>query len=602
VPGGWGPLSTRVSRTPGTRPELVQAAYVTLNLFPTLGVNPALGRGFVAEDELNGGDSLIVVSHAYWQSRLGGDSQAVGSTLALDGNPMTIVGVMPRKFRFLLHADVWRLVNRSGPFDTHRDSHSHIVIGRLKPGIALAQAQNEAGAIARSLELQYPETNTGKGLWLSSLQSYMVRSVRLRLLLLMATSALVLVIACANVAGLLLARGERRRAEMAMRSALGASRGRLVRQLLTESVILTVSAGLLGLGLAHLLQSVLVRLLSMGMLGIDRPVFDAWALGFALLVAVATGLLVGVIPAFRQSNLHPAQLLRSGTHVTAGGHSTRLRNTLVVLQVAVTTVLLIGSGLLIRSLDNLSRVDLGFEPRNLLTDELRILSTEYPSPEERVQFFHSLINEVEALPDVVSATLTTKLPIRDKWQNWSVWRVDRPKPQIRESLSAMVRWVSPGYFDTMQIPVVAGRGFSRDDLLGNPYVAVLSRSVARALFQDEDPLGRHVRIGWDDREFQVVGIAADARLNTLQDAPDGAVYMSTSQVGLTLVVTGLAAGIAAAYPGTLLIRQLLFGTQPLDGASYAASIGFLALVGFLACLLPAWRATRVDVMEVLRIG
>jgi predicted permease len=696
--------------TGGPRAEVVETAYVTWNLFPVLGVSPILGRGFVAEDEEIGGDTAIIISHAYWQSRYGGAPQAVGDTLTLDGRPMTIIGIMPRGFRFLVGADAWGLIDGQRPLDTNRDSHSHIVIGRLAPGVTPRQAQEEATLIARGLERQYPESNTAKGIRLSGLQSYMVRSVRVRLLILMATTVLVLVIAFANVAGLLLARGERRRSEMAMRAALGASPGRMVRQLLTESLILTISAGMLGLGLAYLMQGVLVGLLPLGELGIKHPAAGAWALGFAIVVTVVSGLLVGVIPALRGSRLHPARDLSSGTRVTAGGHGTRLRSTLVVLQIAVTIVLLIGSGLLIRSLDNLSGVELGFDPHNLLTGQLRIQSSAYETREARIQFFRSLIDEIETLPGVVSAALTSKLPIRDKWQNWGLWRADRPKPLNRDGLSAMVRFVSPGYFDTMQIPVMAGREFSHDDSVDSPYVAILSRSVARSLFQGDDPVGRRVKIGWDDREFEIVGIVADARLNTLQDAPDGAAYMSTTQVGMTqlqaavrtagdpallarpievllqrkdphavfnrpasmesvvdgelaglrvvtvslslfaglalllaaiglygvlayhvgqrihefgirlalgsstagilrmvlgrglvLVAAGVSAGIAATYPGTLLLRQLLFGTQPLDLASYAGAIGFLVLVALLACLIPAWRATRVDVMEILRV-
>lgn len=695
--------------TGDSRPVPVEIGFVTWNLFTTLGVDPLLGRGFQAEDEVLGGDTTVVVSYGFWMSRLGGTPEVIGKPLTLDGESATIVGVMPRGFLFLHDADVWHLVNRDGPFDTSRDSHSHLLIGRLRDGVTIAQAQEEVGLISRGLEQEYPDTNAGKGLELSGLPSFMVRDVRLRLLLLTATAVLVLLIACANVSGLMLARGERRRAELALRTALGASRGRLVRQLLTESAVLTLSAGMLSLGLAYLLQIALLRLLPMGVPGVNQSTFDLRAVGFALLVSMVAGLLVGVIPAFRGSTQHPARHLGSGIRLTAGAHSTRFRSALVMVQVAATASLLIGSGLLIRSLENLSRVELGFDPTRLLTGAVRVQITEDSTAAGLVEHFQSLIDSVQVLPGVQSATFTSKLPIRDKWQDWTVWRAERPRPASRESYSAMVRWVSPGHFDTMRIPIVAGRDFSRDDLLGAPYVAVLSQSTARALFEDENPLGRQVKIGWDDREFRVIGIAADARLNVLQGAPDGAAYMSTTQQpfaqlriavrttgepgplvgaidgllernapdtllsepatmasvvdaelaglrtitislilftalslllaaiglygvlaydvgrrfnefgirltlgasglsifcsvlrrGVVLVGAGLAAGIAAAYFATRLIRGLLFEIQPLDAASYAGAIALLIVVGLLACLLPAWHATRVDVMKALR--
>jgi putative ABC transport system permease protein len=696
--------------TGGSRPELVQAAYVTWNVFPALGVNPVVGRGFLADDEVDGGDRLVVISYAYWQSRFGGATQAIGSSLTLDGIPMTVIGVMPPDFRFLIDADAWRLVDHNGPYDLQRDSHSHIVVGRIKPGVTLAQAQEDVSTIARGLAAQYPESNTGKGMQLTALQSYMVSSVRVSLLLLLATTVLVLIVACANVAGLMLARSERRRTEMAMRSALGASRGRMVRQLLTESVILTVAAGLLGTVLAYLLQGVSVQLLPTGEVGLERPAINAWALGFALFVAVAMGLLIGVIPAMRGANLHPAQQLRSGTHATEGVRGARLRSGLVVLQVAATVVLLIGSGLLIRSFAHLSSVELGFDDHNLLTGQLQIQGTSYPTPEERHQFYTTLLDEVETIPGVESATLSSRLPIRSRWQDWSVWPADQPPPTAPGSPSAMVRWVSPGYFRTMGIPFTDGRGFDVTDAYGSPYVTILSERAVQNVYPDVDPVGRAVKIGWDDREFRVIGVVADARINTLRGTPDAAAYMTTTQFpatrlqiavrttidptqlvrpiedllqakdpnavfswpatmesvvddelsgsriitvslvlfsglalllaaiglygvlayhvgqrinefgirlamgataadllgmvlrrGLLLVVIGLVVGIVAAYPGTLLIRQLLYETQTIDIASYAGAALFLALVGAAACLLPAWRATRVDVVEVLRI-
>ena len=696
--------------TGGPRPELVQVGYVTWNVFPALRVLPVAGRGFTRGDEVDGGNQFVVISYGYWQSRFGGATQAIGSTLTLDGVPRTVIGVLPPDFRFLIDADAWSLVDRDGPFDLRRDSHSHIVIGRLKPGVTFTQAQQEVSTIARGLADEYPVTNTGKGMRLTRLQSFMVRSVRTSLLLLLATSVLVLIVACANVAGLMLARSEHRRTEMAMRAALGAARKRLVRQLLTESVILTVTAGMLGVGLAYAMQGVSARLLPTGELGIERPAINALALGFALFVAVTTGLLIGVIPALRGTNLQPGQQLRSGKHATIGVRSARLRSGLVVLQVATTVVLLIGSGLLIRSFAELSSVKLGFDDHNLLTGQLQIQGTTYPTPEEQRQFYSSLLQEVETIPGVISATLSSKLPIRARWQDWPVYPVDEPPATDLEAPMAMVRWVSPGYFRTMGIPLTGGRDFSVTDVDGAAYVTILSERAVQRVFLDEDPIGQAVRIGWDDRNYYVIGVVADARINSLDGAPDAAAYMSTTQVGATrlqiavrttidpaqlvspiedllqrkdpnavfswpatmesvvddelagpriitvslslfsglalllaaiglygvlayhvgqrinefgirlamgasaanllgmvlrrgflLVAIGLLVGIAAAYPGTLLIRQLLYETQTLDIKSYVAAAVFLGFVGAAACLLPAWRATRVDVVEVLRI-
>jgi putative ABC transport system permease protein len=524
----------------------------------------------------------------------------------------------------------------------------------------------------------------------------------------MGTTVLVLLIACGNVAGLLLARGERRLAEMAMRSALGASRRRLLRQVVTESLILTAAAGLLGIAVAYLLQGVILQLLPVGELGMERPVIDSTALIFTLLVSVATGLAVGVIPALRGTARDPAQQLRSTTRASPDVKSSRLRSGLVVLQVALSVALLIGSGLLIRSFAHLSTVDLGFDPQNLLTGQLQIQVSQYPTPEERNQFFTSLLEEIEALPGVVSATVINRLPILSRWQDWSIWPAEQPSPSVQESFSAMARWVSPGYFETMGIPLVSGRDIAATDVPGSPYVIVLSEGVVRAIFGGADPIGRMVNVA-DWRTFEVVGVVRDARINTLRRAPDAAFYMSHAQMaqaraqvavrtagdpntlvgpiddllrrkdpnvlfanastmtsvlddevadfrivilslvlfaavalaltaiglygvlayhvsqrqgelgvrmamgasngdllgmilgrGMLLAAFGLLLGVAGAYPGTLVLRQLLFQTPPLDPATYVVAVGFLGLVAALACLLPAWRATRVDLVEVLR--
>ena len=285
--------------TGGDEPELVHTGFVTWNLFRTLRVNPVYGRHFLPEEE-GGGAGVVILSYGFWLHLFGGSPESIGSILLLDGSPFTVVGVMPRGFRFQFDADLWRLVDRDGPFDASRGSHSHILVGRLIPEVSIGQAQSEVDAISTGLGQRYPDTNKEKGLWLGDLHEFMVSDVRLSLLLLMVTTVLVLAIACGNVAGLLLARGQRRLSEIAMRTALGAPKKRLVRQFLTESMILTGLSGVAGIGVAYLLQNLLLRLLPMGQLGIDRPVIDVKALLFTLFASVLTGLTVD-----------PAQQLRT---------------------------------------------------------------------------------------------------------------------------------------------------------------------------------------------------------------------------------------------------------------------------------------------------
>lgn len=693
----------------GPKPERVQVGFATWNLFQVLGVRPVVGRGFLFADEQVGGSDAVLIGEGLWQRRFGRSPDAVGSTLQIDGRSQVIVGVLPGTFRFINEADVWRLIDRDGPFDPLRDQHSILGLGRVAPSITFDQARIEMEGIAARLAEAYPDTNTGKGVNLTPLQDYMVRDVRLGLLLLMATTALVLLLACGNVAGLYLARGEQRMAEMAMRSALGGTKGRLVRQLLTESVLLTTFAGVLGVGVAYLLNGLLLHLIPIGEAGMDRPAINAVALGFTALISVGTGLLVGLVPALRGTEQRPAEGLRSGSRSSATGRSTRLRRGLVILQVAVSIALLVASGLMIRSLANLSAAELGFDTENLLTGSIQIQSSGYATQEESSGFFTTVIEEVRSRPGVVSAALINKLPIISRWTDWGIWPAETPPASARDMEYAMARYVSSEYFNTMGIPLVAGRDILPSDRIGTEDVVVISESTARAIFGDEEPLDRRVGIGWTERTFRVVGIVGDAKLNLVRGDPDKAMYMAMAQAGtsfmriavrttgepellaaqieeittdrdpnalfsdaesmesvlagdlagfrtiitslalfaglaltltaiglygvlaydvgtrsrefgirravgatdrtvlglvvgrgLSMVGIGLVVGLAVAYPCTLFIRQLLFETTTIDPLSYVGAVGFLMAVTLGACLIPARRATRTEIMEVLR--
>ncbi len=703
-----GTNTTQHTVTGGTQSELVESAPVTWNLFSLLGLSPALGRGFLPEEEAMGGAAVTVISYSLWQSRYGGSPDVLDSTINVDGYPLAIVGVMPAGFEFIFDADAWRLIDLDGPWDQVRDSHSHWVVGRLKPEVTLDQAQSELDAISAGLQQLYPETNEGKGLMIVGLQDFMVYSIRSSLLVLMGTTALVLLIACANVAGLLLARGQRRMSEMAMRAALGASRWRLVRQLITESIILTTIAGALGVWLAYLLQDLIEQVMPMGDLGVNPPAINGGVLLFAVGVSIATGLIVGVVPALVGTAVHPSRQLRSGVQMSEGIRGMRLRGGLVVLQVAISVVLLIGAGLLVRSLVQLSTVELGFEADNLLTAGIRIQPSKYPSAEERSLFFGSLAEEIETLPGVTSASLISKPPIRRPWTDWPIWQEEQGRPMPEDQFFVMARWVTPGYFETAGIPLFRGRDISAQDVAGAPQVVVISEMTAGTLFPDEDPLGRMVGIGWNDVGYEIVGVVGDARLNTVERVVP-ALYMSSAQMGdirmglmvrtdgdpsllvgpirellrqidpdvvladptamttvledsfagfrvimlslgsiagvallltviglygvlaynvsqrtreigirlamgasqtdligmvvrrgLLLVGLGLLLGLASAVPGTLLMRQLLFETGTLEPSIYAIATLILGIVAALACLLPAWRTTRVNVVEVLK--
>jgi predicted permease len=691
-------------------PRLLRATFVTWNLFRTLRVEPIAGRSFLPEEESQGIGNVVVIDYGLWQTGFGGEPDAVGSTIYLDGSAYVIVGVMPHDFRFLFDVDVWHLMDRDVGIDDRRDSHSLLAVGRMKPGVSIEQALADCNAIAAGLARQYPETNEGKGLALADMQDFMVQGVSLNLQLLMATTVLVLLIACANVAGLLLAKGEQRLPELAMRGALGASRSRLLRQLLTESVVLTFTAGLLGVGVAILLQSGLLYLLPIGGLGMDSPVVNSAALAFALAVSIVSGLLVGVVPALRGTAANPGRQLGSARLVSHGVRSRRLQSAYVVMQVAISIALVVGAGLLIRSLGQLSSVDLGFSPDGLLTGRVSIQGDAYPTAAERSQFFASLRQEVEAQPGVSSAAFISKVPLRSLWTDWPVWPAEQPTPTSHESFLAMARWVSPGYFETIGIPFVRGRDIAESDDANSTPVIVLSERTAETLFGESDPVGREVRIGFGpiDQPIQVIGVVRDARLNGIRRAPDAAMYMAASQFGATsldmvvrtsgdpnrligpvtnlvkqksanvlfaeplsmasivdqwqagfrvvvvalslfsalavgltvvglygvlayhvsqrtneigirlaigassrnlvnmvlkqgwmMVGPGVLLGFAGAYLVTLLIRPLLFVVGPLDTRTYVGALALIAVVTTLAAFLPARRAARVNVVDVL---
>lgn len=523
------------------QPENLDFVYVSTNLFSTLGVAPARGRAFTEEEGRPAPvaeegaplplPSVAIISNAYWQRHFGGTEAAVGSTLTLRGQPVEVVGVMPPGFRFLVDADLWLPLRLNGQRATARRFRNWAVVGRLAPGVTLADAQAEMNVIAARLEATYPDDDTDMGVRLADLHSALVRTMRPQVLLMMGAVALMLLIACANIANLMLARGIARRSEFAMRVALGASRRRLIRTVVTETVMLALAGGTLGLGVAAALQRLLLAVLRVdsGPLGISELRLDPAVVAFAVAVSLLTGVAVGIIPALRATRVGLSDALKGSTRSSTPRGGARLRLALVASQVALSLVLLLGSALLVRSFANLVAEDLGFDPENLLTVSLALPSQGGEDATER--FFREVLEETRAIPGVSAAGMVHRLPVLQGGSSVEVWAPERPDERSFSN-QALVRVVLPGYFGAMGMPLVAGRDIDQDDVTGSREVIVISQTMASRLFPDENPVGRTVASDLGAAEpsmLEVVGVVGDAQLNSLGDRPRMAMYLPHAQ-------------------------------------------------------------------------
>jgi putative ABC transport system permease protein len=499
--------------------ERVQGAIVSVNLFQTLGVDPQLGRHFVPEEEFRDSGNVILISHGYWQRNFGGDAGVLGRTLLLNGTPFAIIGVMPAGFHFLHDVELWRPMQVEADWTVARRWHNFFTVGRLKPGVTMGQAQAQMDVIAGQLAVEYPESNKYYGLRLFGLHESLVFFVRPALLMLMGAVGLVLLIVCGNVASLLLARSLARRTEVAVRSALGATRSRLVRQFLAESAVLAVTGGALGLLFVQWALATIRRMAPPELPGVANLSIDGVGLGFALGVSVLTGLMFGIVPALRSAKSDTSQELKASGRTTETGSGIRLRGSLVVAQVALSLVLLIGSGLLIRSFLSLRYVDAGFDPSNLLTAEITLPRTgDYEEPEQRIRFYESLMNDIAVLPGVEAVAASNRLPVKNRGGDVNVYAAERPPVTEGELRTALVRTVSPGYFETMRIPLLTGREFTPSDDSDAPRVVIVDESVAERYFPGENPLGRGlvVDVGTDE-PWEIIGVAGFVRQNNLQE-------------------------------------------------------------------------------------
>ncbi|MFC1640309.1 ABC transporter permease [Gemmatimonadota bacterium] len=516
-----------VTVTGGDEPEEVIFITVSPELFPTLGIPTVSGRHFTRAAGEPGGPNVILISGGYWQRRFGGSPDVIGSTILADGTARTIVGVLPPNFRFMHDVDIWMPMRRDDPSTGSRGWHTWLMVGRLKPGVPIERAQADVDMISSQLAAEYPDTNRDKTLLLTELQVAFAEDYQTTVVLLMAAVGLVLLIACGNVASLLLARGAARRSEINVRAALGASSSRIVRQLLTESMVMATTGGALGMALAIWSQRLILQVVPVDAPGMEDLGISWPMLAFALLVSMASGLLFGVLPAIQSTQMNIADTVKSGARTT-DARGQRFQSTLVVAQVAVSVILLIGSGLLLRSFATLSAVEPGFDTHDLLTTEIRLASDDYPNEVTRVEFFSSLVEELRAVPGVSDVALINQLPIKNPGNNIGVYAADRPPADPNDRPFAFWRTILPGYFDAMEIPLIHGRAIEASDIAQSQRVLVINETMARTLFPDEDPLGRLVNVQ-REVDYEVVGVVGDVRLEGTRYTPRMAMYASYFQ-------------------------------------------------------------------------
>ncbi len=703
---GSGVGSVSIGGTGG--PELASSRTASRELFDVLGVVPARGRGFTEEETTVGGPRVAVISDGFWKRRFGADPDIVGRELLVDEQVGTVVGVLPPGFDLFGSPDLWLPLTFGSESMTVRRFHFLRAIGKLGAGIELSAAQEEIDTIARDLEAAYPASNTEWTMRLVPLHQVVVGSVQQPLLLILAAVGAVLLIVCFNVAILLLARATRRAPEIAMRNALGASGGRIARLLLVESLLLAFAGGALGIVVAYRGLDLLIGLSATALPRVDEIAVDESVLLFSVVVTLGTGLLFGFAPALRSSRRDLGDALRGQGRGTTPGNQ-RLRNALVVGQVALSFALLVGAGLMVRSFTAMMRVEPGYAFGQIVAASLELPDSRYDDADQRRAFFDRLFSRLRNASAIDAAAGIDIMPLTGGNDSFAYPEGSPPEPG-NQGFNAQVRSVTPGYFDTMRIAMVRGRGFSTLDTAGGNPVVVIDEPFAAQIFPDEDPVGKRIVVDLGEpTAVEIVGVAGgilhwgpgpgtsgtmyfpahqrppwgldvvvrprddpgaatdvlrtaiaelDPQLplsgvNAMSDLLTGTVagpvfrarlmglFAAAALVlaacglygvlayfvaerrremgvrlalganaagvvrlvmrrGMSLVVAGLVVGALAAAGLSWAIRGLLFGISPADPMSFLGVAFILALVAFLACLMPARRATRVDPLEVLR--
>jgi putative ABC transport system permease protein len=701
-------------------PEQLTATRISANLLDVLGTKPFLGRNFLPEEEVLGHNRVVLLSYRVWQRHFGGNPNVINQTIAVNGSPRVIVGIMPPGFRFPERdTDLWTPLALDPNQPNPREDRWATTVGLLKPGVTLEQAQADASTIAHRLEQEYPE-NRGVTIRLVPLSTQLFGEVKLPLQLLLGATLVILLIVCANVASLMLARAAVREREMSIRIALGAGRGRLIRQLMTESVLLALIAGVLGM----LLSLWFVRLLSVygtnALPQLEEVGVDRRALIFVAVVSLVTSLLFGLIPALQASKPDLQETLKEGRRsTTLSGGGRKLFNVLVVTEITLSLVLLIGAGLLLRSFVRLLRVDPGFDPANVLTMDMTLAGPKYQDPAAIGAFYDDLMRRIRALPGVQAAGATHCMPLgtgaryymfmNSQDETDSTSRVGRPTTAFFQ--------ITPDYFQALATPILRGRAFTVQDDPQHQPVAIISERVAQFYFPNQDPLGKNIRLGapgnWG-QWLSVVGVVPDIRFEDLNNTPTMQVYtphlqglqvgrpsnrmvlavrtsvdptslinvikqqiwsldknqpisrirpmsqivsdslaqrrlimlllvtfagmaLSLAVIGLygtlsymvtqrrheiatrmalgaqqrdvlaliirqgmVLVAIGAGLGLFTAYLATRLVATLLYGVSPNDPLTFAGVAVLIAVVSLLASFFPAYRATKVNPLKVLR--
>ena len=518
-------------------PERVPAGKVSSGFFPALGVDPLMGRWFRPGEDKPGGEHVVVLSYAFWKNRLGGAQNVLDQHLVLGGTTFHVVGVMPASFKFLMgigNAELWEPFAEEGGNLDNRDVRIYSVIGRIKPAITLNEAQADLEQIEQNLAGQYPEADRGRRIQLADLHDFLVGGVRLALWLILGAVGFVLLIACTNVANLLLGRAAGRQKEIAVRSALGASRLRIVRQLLVENLILALAGGAAGLALESVSRGPLLRLGPSDIPRLDTVRADSTVFIFAFVVSILCGLMFGLVPAVKLSRPDLVHALKEGGRASEAHSAGRIRGLLGVLEVAFSIILLAGAGLLVRSFVGLTNVSPGFNSNDVLTLSLSLPSNRYRNSEERLNFYRDVLDKMREVPGVQSAAFGLAPPFTDTDLQTTLMVEGRPKPLPEDELKVTINAVSPAYFETLQIPIETGRSFSEFDRNGTQGAAIINREAADKYWAGENPVGQFISVGistdkGQPERWQIVGIAGNVHETSLEVAQNPMVYLPVSQ-------------------------------------------------------------------------